>query len=158
MRVYLAGPMTGIPQFNIPAFDNEALRLRAVNVDVVSPAELDGFEMRQHLLKSATGSVEDYPEGMTWGQFLGRDIELLVDDGIEAVVVLPGWENSKGARLETFVASAIMGLDVIRTLPEEQVPIGHDGELFFETVPRLELIRAWAAEPAVTLRAGVFGA
>jgi hypothetical protein len=112
MRIYLAGPMSGYPAFNIPAFDRVAALLRGHRHDVVSPAELDGPETRQHLMRSKTGASEDLPDGETWGFYLARDIQLLADDGIKAVVVLPGWEKSRGARLETFVASAILGLPI----------------------------------------------
>jgi hypothetical protein len=38
-RVYLAGPMTGLPEFNYPAFNAEAARLRALGYQVENPAE-----------------------------------------------------------------------------------------------------------------------
>lgn len=38
-RVYLAGPMTGIADYNFPAFNAAAARLRAVGFDVVNPAD-----------------------------------------------------------------------------------------------------------------------
>lgn len=46
MRAYLAGPMSNIPQFNFPAFDDAAADLRARGWDIVSPAELDRPEVR----------------------------------------------------------------------------------------------------------------
>jgi hypothetical protein len=101
--------MTGIPQFNIPAFDSLADHMRRLGHDVISPAELDGPKTRQILWESKTGSKEDLPDGETWGFYLGRDVQMLCDDGIEGVVCLPGWDKSPGARLETFVASAILG-------------------------------------------------
>ena len=45
---------------------------------------------------------------------MSRDIRLLADDGIEAVVVLPEWEASKGARLEVFMANQILGLPIFQ--------------------------------------------
>jgi hypothetical protein len=39
-RVYIAGPMRGIPEFNFPAFD-AAARGRAMGLEIISPAELD---------------------------------------------------------------------------------------------------------------------
>ena len=41
MRIYVAGPMTGHPQLNFPAFHTEAARLRALGYEVVNPAELN---------------------------------------------------------------------------------------------------------------------
>ncbi|MCY1527250.1 hypothetical protein D9M68_623110 [compost metagenome] len=38
-RIYLAGPMTGLPEFNYPAFHAEAARLRALGYQVENPAE-----------------------------------------------------------------------------------------------------------------------
>lgn len=114
MRVYIAGPMTGIPQFNFPAFDKLAKELRAVGFDVVSPAEMDDPETRKAALASPDGAPgTGSANGESFGDFLARDLKLIADGGIEGIIVLPGWENSKGSRLETFVAAAILGLPVM---------------------------------------------
>lgn len=104
MRVYIAGPMTGIPQYNFPEFDRVATLLRAMGYDVVSPAELDDPVDRAAALQSIDGSVQTKSGfGKSWGDFLARDVKLIADDGIEAIITLSGWEKSRGARLETFV-------------------------------------------------------
>lgn len=110
MKVYLAGPMTGLPQFNFPAFDAASENLRARGFEVVSPAELDDPEDRVLALASSDGRLKDVTK--SWGQFLGRDIIIIMDGGIEAIFVLPGWQRSSGARLETFVGRAIKGIYV----------------------------------------------
>lgn len=114
MRVYVAGPMTGIPQFNFPAFDAAAITLRKAGFEVVSPAELDDEVDREAALQSADGSALHYGNGgkKTWAEFLARDVKLITDGGIEAVFVLPGWRGSRGARLETFVAAAMNRLPI----------------------------------------------
>lgn len=97
--------MTGIPQFNFSAFDVAASTLRAMGYEVVSPAELDTPEDRALALASPDGRIETVVK--SWGQFLARDVLLIADgdaDGpIDGIFVLPGWDNSRGARLETFV-------------------------------------------------------
>lgn len=113
VRVYIAGPMTGIPSFNIPAFDQLAADLRGQGHEVVSPSELDDPATRAVAMASPDGAPgSGGTNGHTWGDFLARDVKILADGGIEAVVVLPGWEKSKGARLETFVAT-LGGLPVL---------------------------------------------
>ena len=42
VTVYIAGPMTGIPEFNYPLFNATAKALRATGVEVRNPAENDG--------------------------------------------------------------------------------------------------------------------
>jgi hypothetical protein len=104
MRLYIAGPMTGIPHFNIPAFDAAAAGLRALGHEVINPAEEDSPEVRAAALASSTGSLEDLVStGETWGDMLARDVKIIAD-GVDGVVLLPGWQNSRGARLELFTA------------------------------------------------------
>lgn len=40
-RIYLSGPMTGLPGMNFPAFNSEAARLSALCYDVINPAKLN---------------------------------------------------------------------------------------------------------------------
>lgn len=101
---YLAGPMTGIPQFNFPLFLETAERLRAQGYDIVSPAELDSDETKAAAMASPDGAVgSGTTNGETWGDFLARDVKLVADE-VDGIIALPGWEKSRGAVLETFVA------------------------------------------------------
>lgn len=132
MRVYLAGPMSGIPQFNIPAFDAAANELRALGFDVVSPAEVDGPMTRALLMLSESGDHADLPQDESWSFYLSRDFRILADDGIQVIATLPGWEGSRGARLEVAVGREL-GIPAVefRTLaclqmqygPLEQLPV-----------------------------------
>ena len=104
MRLYIAGPMTNIPQFNVPLFDAVAAKLRSQGHEVINPAEEDSPAVRAAALASATGDAKDLlPTGETWGDLLARDVKIVADD-VEGVVLLPGWTNSRGAKLEAYVA------------------------------------------------------
>lgn len=125
-KVYIAGPMTGIPQFNIPAFERAAARLRAAGFEVVSPVERDSEAVQAAGRASPDGKLGpgNTIAGETWGQILARDV-IIVADEVDGVVVLPGWHKSRGARLEVFVALLCnkpvytdIGLDVKSGLDE----------------------------------------
>jgi hypothetical protein len=103
-KVYIAGPMTHIPHFNFPAFHAAADDLRSRGFEVVSPAELDSSEAKKAAEESVDGDPGHYAKNDSWGTMLARDVLLIADEGIEAIVVLPGWERSRGAKLETYVA------------------------------------------------------
>lgn len=88
-RIYVAGPMTGLPEHNFPAFHAAARLLRAQGHDVVNPAEVN----------------EPNVGKWTWAEFMRADLALLVT--CEAIALLPGWEASKGARIEHHVAEGL---------------------------------------------------
>ena len=86
-RIYIAGPMTGLPDLNFPAFHAEAARLRALGYEVSNPAEIN----------------PDPTAG--WEACMRADIaELVKCDG---VALLPGWERSRGASLEAHIAHSL---------------------------------------------------
>lgn len=91
-RLYLAGPMTGLEDFNFPAFNAMAAKLRARGYQVENPAE--------------HGVVDD----ADWADYMAYDLTRLGLCGM--VAVLPGWENSKGARLEVHIAREL-GMRVV---------------------------------------------
>jgi hypothetical protein len=119
MRVYLAGPMRGIPNFNFPAFDFAAAKLRAAGFTVFSPAERD---------REAYGaSIQDNPTGdeskvtntaCTINDCMAADCEWICRHA-HGIALLPGWEKSSGANAELALAKAL-GLTVI-TLGKEYV-------------------------------------
>lgn len=111
MRLYLAGPMSGIKDFNFPVFLEAAKRLRAEGHHVFSPAERDLEIYGEDVCKSETGSIiEASKKGFSLRDAMLDDVTFIcrMADG---VAMLPGWENSKGARAEHQLAEAL-GLEI----------------------------------------------
>lgn len=126
--LYLAGPMTGIPQFNFPAFDQAVADLRARGLEVISPHERDSPEVQRAARASPDGNLAALEQhaSETWGDMLARDVKIVADES-GGVVLLPGWERSRGARLEAYVA-LLCRLPVYRydpdrleTMPPERI-------------------------------------
>jgi hypothetical protein len=89
MRVYIAGPMSGYPDHNFPAFHDAAVKLREWGLDVANPAEAD---WNDDLTRS-------------WDFYMRRDIPLLCT--CDMIAMLAGWRESKGATLEYQIAKAL---------------------------------------------------
>lgn len=101
--LYIAGPMTNHAQFNYGAFDALEAVLEEQGFVIASPARLDDPETRRAALRSADGSPGSGScNNETWGDFLARDMKCIADI-VDGVVLMPGWETSKGAKLEAFV-------------------------------------------------------
>lgn len=87
-KAYISGPMTGLPDFNFPAFNEAAIVLQKEGYSVFNPAENDGGDT-------------SHP----WEYYMRKDIQAVCDADI--VFVLPGWRASKGASLEVMVAERL---------------------------------------------------
>lgn len=94
MKMYICGPMTGLPENNYPAFAEaeKALEVAAGMFELGNPA------------KNFDGRV-----GLPWEQYMRLAIQQVMD--CTDLVRLPGWRNSKGARLEVRIAEDL-GLTV----------------------------------------------
>ena len=106
-RIYIAGPMTGVPKFNRPAFVKAAERLRALGWEVTSPVEIADAFGSQNTIVTTPGLLDTV-----------IDEELAQLAKCDAIYLLKGWESSKGTRLELEVALAL-GLDVMREGSEQ---------------------------------------
>lgn len=106
MKVYLAGKMRGVPEFNFPAFDAGTKALRDVGIEVFSPAERDRREDDFDPSGMAGTDDELVEVGFSLRDALGDDLEYICKEA-DAVVVLPGWEKSSGAKAEVATARAL---------------------------------------------------
>jgi len=94
VRVYISGPMTGIPEYNRAAFLAAEARLRALGLEPVNPW--------------------DFGEVPGWDHYdyMRRDIPALATCG--AIYMLRGWLRSRGARKEWAVARFVFGMRRLR--------------------------------------------
>jgi len=95
MKFYLAGPMTGLPEHNYPAFAEARERIRKEGHEIFCPAEhalLEGYEPTTPVTKE-------------WVQDKMRVFLSTILDS-DGIVVLPGWARSEGAKVEVATAVA----------------------------------------------------
>lgn len=87
VKWYLAGPMTGYPNDNIPAFleAKKFLERKGLNIDLPYDLERQG------------PADED-----SWNYCIPKDIEILLK--CDGIILLPGWKHSRGAKLEAYTA------------------------------------------------------
>jgi len=91
VKVYIAGPMRGFAEYNFPAFDYAARRLRQAGHNAINPAELD----RVVGIHEWTDPLpKDFMRGA-----MRRDLTIICDEA-EGIVLLPGWRDSRGALVE----------------------------------------------------------
>lgn len=84
-HIFLSGPMTGVPDWNHPLFNQVAMELRLAGFAVCNPAEFYGGDTTrlrsEYMRESMTGLLKS-----------------------DMVVALPGWQQSEGALVELAVA------------------------------------------------------
>lgn len=113
MKIYLAGPMRGMPYFNFPVFAAVTEDLRSQGQEVFSPAEQDIQTLQVDI--SVDNPMGDLEQAVTQHGFNLRDAMARnmawICAQAEMVVLLPGWKRSLGAQAEVALARAL-GLDI----------------------------------------------
>ena len=92
-RIYIAGPMRGLPNYNYPAFNVVANRLRAEGWLVESPAEIS----------ERFGTADEIAADEACLAKLMM-LEKCIVTTCDAIYLLRGWENSVGTRDELAIA------------------------------------------------------
>lgn len=87
MIYYLSGPMAGYPENNFPAFQKAQIELGFLGYPVVSPHAIDHGDTTE------------------WADFLRGDIKVMLD--CAGLILLKGWPQSRGSRLELSIALAL---------------------------------------------------
>jgi hypothetical protein len=85
-RAYIAGPMSNLPEFNYPLFNQVAAEVESYGYDVYNPA-----------YRTDTS--------LPWAQYMRENIAELTQ--CDVIVLLPGWGKSRGATLERAIAVAL---------------------------------------------------
>jgi len=95
MRIYIAGPMTGLPEHNYPAFNAAAAAWREAGWDVENPAEHFGGDQTK-----------------TYREYVEVDIVALAN--CDAIAMLPGWDgpNARGSVWERAIALKFLNIPV----------------------------------------------
>lgn len=90
MKLYIAGPMTGLPNFNYPAFERAETLLNQL-----------GFETESPHHNGENGEQERF----AYEEFIRMGLKQLLQ--CNGVALLDGWERSRGVAIELYVARAI---------------------------------------------------
>ena len=96
-KIYIAGPMTGYPQYNFPAFLDAEEDLISKGWQVLSPARMD--------IERGFNPIKDPTAVFTPGMLppaIRMDVDAILD--CDAIAMLDNWSESKGAKAEYYVA------------------------------------------------------
>lgn len=93
-NIYIAGPMTGIKDFNYPLFNHVAAELRDKGFHVENPAE------------------NPEPKCKSWEGYMRMSIIQIAR--CDTMVMLPGWSTSRGAVLEHRLAEDLK-FDIVKS-------------------------------------------
>jgi hypothetical protein len=90
LAYYIAGPMSGIKEYNYPAFQKALEDFTSFGVHVLSPHA------------PFANDKEEVHESRTYEWYIRTSLRMLLR--ADGIVLLPGWTQSKGARREADIA------------------------------------------------------
>lgn len=108
-KVFICGPMTGLPDFNYPSFHKAGECLQESGFEIRSGAHYKSFNGE---IEPAKPPSPDKAKSQEY--YMRQSISKLV--GCDLIYLLDGWADSEGARLEVKIAKAI-GLKTLDLRP-----------------------------------------
>lgn len=119
--IYISGPMSGIVNNNIRAFEDAERVLIDLfrhypgrEIEVINPHKLGGLDMEEYLDETAS-----------WAGYLARDLDIITTRKPGLIVTLAGWDQSRGSQLEVFFAQRrgiqILPMSYVKSIPPEKL-------------------------------------
>lgn len=115
-KIYIAGPMRGRPNGNLPAFDEAEARWREAGWQVMSPAAM--VRALGYVQAASPGTNFHQADRAHLNHVFQIDFACLFAS--DAVALLPGWERSAGATAELALAQ-VLGLEVYDAVTRERI-------------------------------------
>lgn len=95
LKIYISGPITGIPSNNIHAFREAEEKIRSMGMNPIVPHDFfEGVD------------TQDF----VWEDYMKKCIKELMN--CDAVVTIEGWNDSRGAQIEVDLARKL-GFEVL---------------------------------------------
>jgi len=98
--IYIAGPMTGIEDHNVPAFREAENYLLSLGSDI-----------------TVKNPADNEDPSLTWQDYMRLSLVMISES--TAMYFLNGWEKSRGATLEHTIGKAL-GLKIIYEVSDEE--------------------------------------
>ncbi len=114
-RIYLAGPVTGVPDFNRRGFASAQAMLEEAGYRVLNPINMT----------EEYDEINEIPRGSaSWDTYMRIALRGLI--ACQTLVALPGWTTSRGAQIEVTLATSLR-MPVFQIITQHQLLInmGH---------------------------------
>lgn len=99
-KIYISGKMSGLPNNNYPAFFKAESILNHFGHETINPASIGERE------------------GWKWEDYMKKAVQMMMD--ADEIVLLPGWETSRGAKKEKELAEDLnMSVHLYKDLLEK---------------------------------------
>ena len=98
MRIYISGPMSGLENLNRDEFSRMASLLQAKGHEPVNPHDI----IPTRRIQMTAGYIEEPIKDPKYLDYLKADIAVLMT--CDAYVLLDGWRDSNGSRIEKGLA------------------------------------------------------
>lgn len=115
-KLYLSGPMTGMPNENFELFEKAQKYYEGLGFDVINP----------HYLAAHTRLIHEIP---AYKNFMGEDIRAL--SICDVIAFLPDWHNSAGCRVE-FIFAKTTDIQLIKGFTTDPLKVDYEMILNFE--------------------------
>lgn len=103
--LYIAGPMSGYPEFNFPAFFDAQLELERAGFIVFNPASKEQERELDQQAYAVGDHVKAAEEGFNFRECYLWDVSKVIE--ADGIYMLKGWQYSPGAVGEHAVAVAM---------------------------------------------------